>query len=102
MSIVEKHLDELSPEEIEQLYAEHLPSSTNPTKHDIIQLVRSGFFDQSLDRLNQGLQKSTGMGYILSQSLKFDYQGEGIEGFLKGIRQLTKKEEKEKDAEMKD
>lgn len=101
---MEKHLDELSNEDIKQLYQEHLPSSIeNPTKHDIVQLVRSGFFDQSLNRLTESLTKSSGIGYILSQSLKFDYQGEGIEGFLAGIRQLTKKEQQEsQDDEMKD
>lgn len=95
--MIEKHLDELSNEEIKQLYQSHLPESIeNPTKYDIMQLVRSGFFDQSLNRLSESLTKSSGTGYLLSQTLKYDYQGEGIDGFLAGIRQLTEKEKQDK------
>lgn len=95
LELIEKHLDTLSPDQLSQLYASHLPESTNPTKHDILDVVRSGFFQQSTNKLSELLREGSGAGYLLAQTLKYDYQGEGIESFLNGVRELGKKEEKE-------
>lgn len=97
LELIEKHLDSLSPDQLSQLYATHLPESTNPTKHDILDVVRSGFFQQSTNKLSELLREGSGAGYLLAQSLKYDYQGEGIESFLNGVRELGKKEEEEKE-----
>lgn len=95
VELIEKHLDTLSPDQLSQLYASHLPESTSPTKHDILDVVRSGFFQQSSNKLSELLREGSGAGYLLAQTLKYDYQGEGIESFLNGVRELGKKEEKE-------
>lgn len=95
LELVEKHLDTLSPDQLTELYANHLPGSTNPTKHDILDVVRSGFFQQSTNNLSDLLREGNGAGYLLAQSLKYDYKGEGIEPFLNGVRELGKKEKKE-------
>lgn len=97
LELIEKHLDTLSPDQLSQLYASHLPESTSPTKHDILDVVRSGFFQQSSNKLSELLREGSGAGYLLAQSLKYDYQGEGIESFLNGVRELGKKEGKEKE-----
>lgn len=97
LELIEKHLESLSSDHLSELYLKHLPESTSPTKHDIMDVVRSGFFQQSTSKLSELLREGNGAGYLLAQSLKYDYQGEGIEAFLNGVRELGLKEEKEKE-----
>jgi len=68
----------------------------NASKYEILQVIKSPYFNQNLKSLNESLRQCNGAGYLLSQSLKFDYKGEGIEAFLQGIRQLKKNESEEK------
>ncbi|RLV94328.1 26S proteasome regulatory subunit RPN13 [Spathaspora sp. JA1] len=109
---INTHLESLTSEQLKQLYGDYLPKSIteNPTKEQILDVIRSGFFKQSEQKLSQLLNQGNGAGYLLAQSLKFDYHGEGIDGFLTGIRELAKKEKEkedkneqvEEDTEMKD
>ncbi|ODV80862.1 uncharacterized protein CANTADRAFT_47098 [Suhomyces tanzawaensis NRRL Y-17324] len=94
--LVQQHLDKLSPHQIDQL-SQHLPASTPATKTEIAQVVRSGFFQQSQRKLSEQLSSGLGAGYLVAQSLKYDYKGEGVDGFLNGIRELTKKEDDDGD-----
>ncbi|KAK6456231.1 proteasome complex subunit Rpn13 ubiquitin receptor-domain-containing protein [Scheffersomyces xylosifermentans] len=97
IGVIEKHLDKLNPEQLQQLYSEHLPqsSASHPSKSTILDVVRSGFFQQSEQNLSKSLRDGKGAGYLLAQSLKYDYKGEGVDGFLAGIRELAKKEQEE-------
>ncbi|KAI5953385.1 hypothetical protein KGF54_002757 [Candida jiufengensis] len=104
LQTIENHLDKLSREELSKLYKDYLPESTskNVTKYKIIEIIRSGFYQQNEQKLSEHLKSGEGAGYLLSQSLKYDYKGEGIENFLNGIRDLGKKEQKEEENEGKD
>ncbi|KAI5954716.1 hypothetical protein KGF57_003739 [Candida theae] len=105
ISTIDNHLDKLSLDQLKHMYGEYLPPSIaqNPTKAKIIEVVRSGFFQQSEQKLTKQLRANEGAGLLLAQSLKYDYKGEGIENFLKGVRELSKKEkEEEGDGEEKD
>lgn len=95
LQLVEKHLDTLSPEELARIYSPVLPESVakNPTKKDILDVFRSGFFQQAEQKLSENLRSGTGAGYLLAQSLKYDYRGEGIDGFLQGLRQLGERDD---------
>lgn len=102
---ISQHLDSLSKEQLIENYSTHLPKSidaNNISKNEILDIVRSGFFQQSINKLSDQLTNSNGTGYLLSQSLKYDYQGEGVDGFLNGIRQLSKKEEEEEKKQQED
>ncbi|CCG22529.1 hypothetical protein CORT_0B08240 [Candida orthopsilosis Co 90-125] len=102
VSTIDNHLDKLSLDQLKQMYGEYLPSSVaqNPTKAKILDVVRSGFFQQSEQKLTNQLRANEGAGLLLAQSLKYDYKGEGIENFLNGIRQVSKKEEEEEEKEI--
>lgn len=92
---INSHLDKLSIDQLKELYGEYLPESitANPTKEEIMRAIRSGFFQQCERKLSELLRSNTGAGYLMSQSLKYDYKGEGVDGFLNGIRDLAKKEQ---------
>lgn len=94
VSLIDKHLEKLSAQELKEKYGELLPPSmsNNPSKADIIDVVRSGFFQQSEQKLSESLRNGKGAGYLLAQTLKYDYKGEGVDLFLQGIRELGKKE----------
>lgn len=74
-----------------ELVNDDLPPSIkqNPTRKDILDLVRSGFFQQSRSNLTSHLNKSNGAGYLLAQTFGLQYSGEGIVNFLNSIRKST-------------
>lgn len=90
---IESHLANLSDQEVVQLFGDDLPPSitANPSKANVLELIRSGFFQQSKNNLSSHLKKQNGAGYLLAQSFGLDYEGEGISNFLNGIRKATKK-----------
>lgn len=94
---VSRHLERLSRAEIAAVYGPLLPESVgaNPTKEDVLGVVRSGFFQQATGRLSEQLLSGTGAGLLLSQSLRYDYRGEGIDGFLDGVREAEGRENEE-------
>lgn len=94
---VSRHLEGLSQAEIARVYGPLLPESVgpNPTKDDVLSVVRNGFFQQATGRLSEQLRSGRGAGLLLSQSLRYEYRGEGIEGFLDGVREAERREEEE-------
>ncbi|RCK56585.1 26S proteasome regulatory subunit RPN13 [Candida viswanathii] len=92
---INAHLDKLSIDQLKELYGEYLPQSiaANPTKEEAMRAIRSGFFQQCEHKLSELLRSNTGAGYLMSQSLKYEYKGEGVDGFLNGIRELARKEQ---------
>lgn len=83
--VIEKHLLLLLEKELEEKYGDLLPEGVKPTKEEIARLVRNGFFKQANKELSSTILNN-GVGQILASSLGYDYQGEGIEAFLEGLR----------------
>lgn len=92
MEVIEKHLDSLSPAEMSSMYGPLLPKTvgTDPTKQNVLETVRSPFFQQACQRLSEQLAQGEGAGYLLAQSLKLKYDKEGIASFLQGLRDANR------------
>ncbi|KAK6463217.1 proteasome complex subunit Rpn13 ubiquitin receptor-domain-containing protein [Scheffersomyces coipomensis] len=91
LDIIEKHLAGLSQDQIKELYGEYIPS----TGGDLMNVIRSAFYQQCTQRLSHSLINDDGAGWLFAQSLKYDFEGEGINYFLKGIRKLGEQEKEE-------
>lgn len=61
-----------------------------------MEVIRSGFFQQSSSKLSEQLRDDNGIGFALAETLKIDYQGEGIVNFMNSMR--NSKKESEQDA----
>lgn len=92
-SVIEAHLNRLDESKIRQLYGALLPEGIEPTKENVMRIVRSGFFHQATSELSSLIGES-GVGQILASSLGYEYEGEGIDAFLRGIRRSGKKHDK--------
>lgn len=91
--VVRQHLNSLLDLQISELYRDFLPESVNPTKDDILRVLRLGFFHQATKELGLTMSEN-GVGHVLASSFGYEYTGEGIEAFLRGIRLLKKEDEK--------
>lgn len=87
--VILRHLDTLLESQLQEVYGHLLPESVAPTKAEIMKVVRSGFFHQANKELSQTVAEN-GVGQILASSFGYEYKGEGIEAFLRGIRLLKK------------
>lgn len=85
---VNQLLERLTTEEIRDTFGPLLPPllGKDSSKEGLIQAVRSGFFQQSVDRLSESLREGEGAGLLLAQSFGLDYKGEGIDNFLQALR----------------
>lgn len=90
-ALIKSHLETLTHEELVSKYSDYVPISFTLSKADLIDLVQSSFFQQNLAKLTEQLN-SDGSGYLLAQSIKYDYLGEGIDNFLQGIRNKSKQD----------
>ncbi len=88
---LESLIDNADDELLEQLYT-HLPESFEKNKENLRTVLLSGFFKRSASNLGSAL--NNGGGFIVSKSLNYDYEGEGIASFLNAIRKQTKKDKK--------
>lgn len=88
--VVMRHLDRLLESQMAQLYGDLLPQSVAPTRSDILRVIRSGFFHLASKELSQTMEEN--VGHILASSFGYEYSGEGIEAFLRGLRLLKKDE----------
>lgn len=86
--VVLRHLEKLLESEITRMYGHLLPQAVPPTKSDILRVIRSGFFHLANKELSQTMGEN--VGHILASSFGYQYNGEGIEAFLRGLRQLKK------------
>lgn len=87
--VILRHLDSLLESQLQEKYGALLPESVSPTKDEILRVIRSGFFHLANKELSQTMSEND-VGQILASSLGYEYTGEGIEAFLRGIRQLKK------------
>lgn len=85
LDVIEKHLSLLLEKELEEKYGDLLPEGVKPTKEEIALVVRNGFFQQANKELSSTILNN-GVGQILASSLGYEYQGEGIDAFLEGLR----------------
>lgn len=81
-AVVEAMLRHKSCGEIDAAFGPHLPLQSCL----LMDVVRSGFFQQALERLSECVRDGDGAGYLLSQSLGLPYRGEGIDAFLDSCR----------------
>lgn len=94
-AVVDAHLARQSPSQLRALYGAYLPANTEATREEIGRVVRSGFYQQAEARLSEQLREGAGTGYLLAQAVGYDYEGEGIEQFLNGVRNAGRREEGE-------
>lgn len=98
---MKKYFDTLTDEEAAQIMAPILPEEYKETrkldKTFLLQVFRSSVFKRQVRYLESVLNSVPGSGMLMSQSLKFDYTGEGVGSFLRGISQLAAKDRAEKE-----
>ncbi|CCH43744.1 hypothetical protein BN7_3298 [Wickerhamomyces ciferrii] len=84
-------IDNADEDTLKQLYT-HLPESFEHNKENLKTVLFSGFFKRSASNLGNAL--NNGGGFIVSKSLEYEYEGEGIVSFLNALRKKSKKEDK--------
>lgn len=92
LDLVSAHLDTLSDDQVARVYGPYMPKSFQPTKLSVLALMRDPFFQQTCHKLGDLLKQANGAGYLLAHSLKYEYNGEGIEPFLCGLRKKAMSE----------
>lgn len=90
---VERHLDSLSPEELQENYGSLMPGAMSASKQDILDVVRCGFFSQAHQRLSE-LVKGNG-SILVAQALGYDYKGAGVENMMRGLREKGKENQQQ-------
>ncbi|KAM9913089.1 hypothetical protein OXX69_001938 [Metschnikowia pulcherrima] len=95
--LLERHLSALSPEEIKARYGDLLPENVEPTSAEVLAVVRSEFFRAANAELSSNVAENN-LGSFLASSFGYEYEGEGLEAFLRGLRAAAKKEHHENDA----
>lgn len=88
---VTRFLLTLLDEEIRSRFGDMLPESVEPTRDAILEVVRSEFFRGANAELSMNISQNN-IGLILASSFGYEYTGEGLDAFLKGIRDAEKKE----------
>lgn len=86
-------INSLSEEELQPLY-EHSPEGIDHTREELVSVIQSSQFYQGMESLSSVLNQS-GVGEVVASQLDYDYEGEGVEGFLNGARNKSKREKEE-------
>lgn len=81
---IERHLLRLTPAELEEKYGHLVPELMSASVHDIMELVRCGFFHQAQARLSQ-LVAGPGAA-VVAGAVGYLPTGAGVEAMLRGIR----------------
>lgn len=87
--VVAAHLGALLRQEIADMYGPLLPLAVEPTKDAVMRVLRSGFFHQATLELSSTIGEN-GVGSILASSYGYAYRGEGLEAFLRGLREAKR------------
>lgn len=87
-----RYVNGVSDEEVARL-CEDLPAEIPHTREWLCKVIYSSYFQQGMSSLSQVLNTS-GLGSIVASQLEYDYEGEGVEGMLQGIRKRSKKEDR--------
>lgn len=89
------HINSLSEADLQPLL-DALPEEIPHTKQELITVIQSPQFSQSIDSFSEVLMQS-GLGSIVARELDYPYSGEGVEGFLAGIRKKAPPKDPEDD-----
>lgn len=84
-------------DELRDLFGAHLPEGTEPTRENIMEVVRSSFFRQSMERLCSQLNQQDGSGMLYAQAFGLKYRGEGLAWWLRALREKRNEEKGEKE-----
>ncbi|CEP61638.1 proteasome regulatory particle lid subunit RPN13 LALA0_S03e07404g [Lachancea lanzarotensis] len=74
---------------------EHLPSDQQRDKAALIECLRGPFFYQATDSLSRTLLEGFEASLAISNGFGYQYSGDGILGFLKGVRAKAKEEQRD-------
>lgn len=88
--LVRKHLQSLLAQEIHDRYGNLLPESVEPNVDQILEVVRGEFFRSANTEFSMNIAENS-IGLILANSFGYEYTGEGLDAFLKGLRDSEKK-----------
>ncbi|AAS52783.1 AER099Cp [Eremothecium gossypii ATCC 10895] len=73
-----------------------LPEGVRRDRGMLLECVRGPFFTQAVDGLSRQL-RAREAAYGLAQALRYPYRGEGVNGFLDGVREQGRRERAERD-----
>ncbi|SCU97625.1 LAFA_0G12354g1_1 [Lachancea sp. 'fantastica'] len=74
---------------------EHLPPDQHRDKAALIECLRGPFFYQATDSLSRTLLEGFEASLAISNGFGYQYSGDGILGFLKGVRAKAKEEQRD-------
>lgn len=90
---IERHLRRLSPDDLRAKYGAHVPELMSATVHDLMEIVRCGFFHQAQARLSL-LVAGPGSA-VVAGAVGYAPQGPGVEAMLRGIRHQQQQQQKQ-------
>jgi 26S proteasome regulatory subunit N13 len=93
-SLLINHINSLPEPQLQPLL-DNLPDQVPKTKEELLRIIQSSQFSQGSDTFSNVLMQG-GLGPIVARELGYPYQGEGVEGFLNGVRKSAPKKEEEK------
>ncbi|AGO12450.1 AaceriAER099Cp [[Ashbya] aceris (nom. inval.)] len=68
-----------------------LPEGVRRDREMLLECLRGPFFTQAVDGLSRQL-RARSAGFGLAQALRYPYRGEGVNGFLEGVREQARRE----------
>lgn len=96
-SLLVSHINSLDDNQLKPLM-DHLPDEIPKTRAELIRVIQSSQFAQGIDSFSNVLMQG-GLGPIVARELEYPYVGEGVEGFLSGVRKTTPSKKKEPDSD---
>jgi hypothetical protein len=89
-SVIADYINGLSEEQLAPLY-NHLPEGIEHSQQELVRVIQSSQFHQGMGLLSSVLNQ--GGGQIVASQLGYPYAGEGVEGFLQGIRSRERRDD---------
>lgn len=87
------HINSLTESELQPVL-DNLPDQVPKTKAELLRIIQSSQFSQGSDTFSSVLMQG-GLGPIVARELDYEYQGEGVEGFLNGVRKSAPKKKED-------
>lgn len=73
-----------------------IPAELPKTRTELVKIIQSPQFLQSLSSFDSVLSQP-GAGSVVASQLGYSYQGEGVQGFLDGVRHASKSDQSSRD-----
>lgn len=90
--LIDTILDSQLPEQLRERYKDMLPEGVGASKAELREVLRSEFYRRASLELSMNINENN-IGSILANSFGYEYAGEGLDAFLKGIRDLLKRKD---------